>query len=64
MDKLTYELMPAPRQLENRIVRRIVDGVEQDVEIEVEVEIPLKRLFLFPSKDEVNSIKPRRRHHY
>ncbi|EMD40173.1 hypothetical protein CERSUDRAFT_112384 [Gelatoporia subvermispora B] len=60
-DTLTYEIMPTPPQ--KRIERRIVDGVEVEVEVEVDVNEPRKRLFLFPSREEVDMIKPRRRHH-
>ncbi|EMD31684.1 hypothetical protein CERSUDRAFT_88826 [Gelatoporia subvermispora B] len=61
-DTLTYEIMPTPPQ--KRIERRIVDGVEIDVEVEVNVDEPRKRLFLFPSREEVDMIKPRCRHHH
>ncbi|OCH87942.1 hypothetical protein OBBRIDRAFT_117504 [Obba rivulosa] len=63
-DTLTYDIMPMPREKQKRVETRIVDGELREVEVEVEVEEPRKRLFLFPSKDEVDSVKPRRRHQY
>ncbi|KAF8895375.1 hypothetical protein BD779DRAFT_1608967 [Infundibulicybe gibba] len=47
----TYPVMRPPPKMEKRIQKQIVDGVEVDVEVEVEIIEPLKRLFLFPSKE-------------
>lgn len=48
----TYPVMPMPRRKEIRYERRVVDGVATVVETEVEVQPELKRLFLFPGKEQ------------
>jgi hypothetical protein len=48
----TYPVMPMPPRKEVRYERRVVDGVTTVVETEVEVQPQLKRLFLFPGKEQ------------
>ncbi|PIL28730.1 hypothetical protein GSI_08774 [Ganoderma sinense ZZ0214-1] len=46
-EKLTYSIMRLTPKKEQRVERRVIDGVEHVVHVEVLVEEPIKRLFLF-----------------
>lgn len=46
-----YPVMQLPAKKEKQIENQVVNSKEVDVEVEVEIVQPLKRLFLFASKE-------------